>query len=139
MSEVSTYPCPFQLTLQQPLVNLMSLSRSSWGHPGMRKMVVRSNRVELGVPSLGSTGQTSQPKHRFPAPPLIFLPAHSSVPGWDSSVNEQITPRQTASVCSLPSAASALCQTFLWVLRPSLWPFSRGCFQTQRQGVAPGD
>lgn len=101
---------PFQLTLQQLLTSLMSLSRSSWGHSGMGEVggTVKQVKVHQGVSNSGLRRTDTQPECVC-TPHSICIPAHSSCPRLDSSVNKQIIPKQAASVCFLPCAASALC------------------------------
>lgn len=135
-SDSSTHPA-FCRPPQQPPMNPVSLSHASWDTlAGGQQRCCQTGGAELGVP----------PRALWDRPPARALPprlprllsARSGAPGRGSSENEQITPRQTASVCSLPGAASALCQTFLRVWQPALWPFPLGLLPNPEAGVSAG-
>lgn len=102
----------------------------------MRKMgYSQTGRVELGSLKL----RVLRGRHATPLPTPL-CPRSSQSLSLDSFMNKQITPKQGASVCFLPCAASALCLPNIplgFVAFPSALLTSRwGCFMTQRQGEA---
>lgn len=128
--EVSPHSHPFQLTLQQPL-EAQSPFHVPAGDTGGRKMGVQSKgRVEPGRLKPQALQADTQPGclSSLPTPPHpTFFPALSSSPDWAPPGTSRSLPNKRPLFASCPVLhRHFVCQTFLGVLRPWLWPFSLG-------------